>query len=148
MVEGKIDDFVLTSVGRYLNRREIIGHDREKKIPITKPLYTFDQAVYYLYVPVKFFQSNGLLKSKLIDGPESITKDFELRKSDLTELGYETFRAAHSKWLAALDRKAVGKAVDATDAEGIRQEWLRSPKADLIFTKCLKKIKEAHPNLK
>lgn len=147
MVEGSVNDHVISSVKRYLERREIIGHDREAKRPITKPLYTFEQAVYYLYVPVRFLQDNGLLTRKLIDGPESISKDFELRKSDLTELGYEVFRVAHSKWLRALDRKAVGKAVDATDAEGIRQEWLRSPKADQIFRNHLKKLKDKHPNL-
>ncbi|EEE35097.1 hypothetical protein RKLH11_4269 [Rhodobacteraceae bacterium KLH11] len=103
--------------------------------------------IYYLYVPVKFFQDNGLLTRKLVDGPKSITEDFEWRKSDLTELGSELYRVAKPKWLRALDRKAVGKAVDATDAEGIRQEWLRSTKADQIFKTHLKKLKELHPNL-
>lgn len=147
MVEGRVDDHVISSVKRYLERREIIGHDREAKRPITKPLYTFEQVVYYLYVPVKFLQDNELLVCKLVDGPESITEDFELRKSDLTELGYEVFRVAHSKWLGALDRKTVGKAVDATDAEGIRQEWLRSPKTDQIFKNHLKKVREQRPDL-
>ena len=142
------DDRVLDSAQFYLNIRELISVDRETKERFTKPLYTFDQVIYRLYVPVKFFQDNGLLKRELVDGPESITEDFELRKSDLTELGYEVFRVAHSKWLGALDRKAVGKAVDATDAEGIRQEWLRSSKADQIFKNHLKKLKEKYPDLK
>lgn len=136
------NDRVLISAERYLSHRELIRVDRETKERITKPLYTFDQIIYMLYVPVKFLQDNGLLTRKLVDGPESITQDFELRKSDLTELGYEMFRVAHSKWLRALDRKAVGKAVDATDAEGIRQEWLRSGKADQIFKNHLNKLKE------
>ena len=140
-------DHIIISAARYLSRRELIRVDRETKERITKPLYTFDQIVYKLFVPVKFLQDNGLLKRRLVDGPESITEDFELRKSDLTELGYEVFRVAHSKWLGALDRKAVGKAIDATDAEGIRQEWLRSPKADQIYKNHLKKVKEKSPDL-
>lgn len=147
MAEGKLDDHVIFSVKRYLERREIIGHDREAKRPITKPLYTFDQVIYMIYIPVRFLQDNGLLVRKMVDGPDSITEGFELRKSDLTELGYEVFRVAHSKWLGALDRKAVGKAIDATDAEGIRQEWLRSPKADQIYKNHLKKVKEKYPDL-
>ena len=142
------NDRVLISAAGYLSHRELIRVDRETKERFTKPLYTFDQVIYMLYVPVRFLQETGLLTRKLIDGPESITEDFELRKSDLTELGYEVFRVAHSKWLGALDRKAVGKAVDATDAEGIRQEWLRSPKADQIFKNHLKKLKEKYPDLK
>jgi hypothetical protein len=126
------NDHIIISAARYLSRKECFKDSLTGKW-MSRPLYTFEQVVYYLYVPVKFLQDNGLLTRKLVDGPESITEDFELRKSDLTELGYEMFRVAHSKWLAALDRKAVGKAVDATDAEGIRQEWLRSGKADQIF---------------
>lgn len=140
-------DFTLISAKRYLSRKELVRVDKETKERITKPLYTFDQVIYYLYIPTKFLQENALLTRKLVDGPESISEDFELRKSDLTDLGYEVFRAAHSKWLSALDRKAVGKAVDATDAEGIRQEWLRSPKADQIFKTHLKKLKEVHTNI-
>lgn len=140
-------DLVLDSAKFYLDLRELIRVDRDTKERITKPLYTFDQIIYRLYVPVKFLQDNDLLTRKLVDGPESITEEFELRKSDLTELGYEVFRVAHSKWLGALDRKAVGKAVDATDAEGIRQEWLRSPKADQIFKNHLKKLREQRPDL-
>lgn len=138
---------VLISAQRYLSRKELIKIDPVTKERFSKPLYTFEQVVYYLYVPVRFLQDSGLLTRKLVDGPESISKDFELRKSDLSELGYEVFRVSHSKWLRALDRKAVGKAVDATDAEGIRQEWLRSPKADQIFRNHLKKLKDKHPNL-
>lgn len=140
-------DLVLDSAKFYLDMRELVRVDKETKERITKPLYTFDQVIYYLYVPTKFLQENALLTRKLVEGPESISEDFELRKSDLTDLGYEVFRAAHSKWLGALDRKAVGKAVDATDAEGIRQEWLRSSKADQIFKKHLEKLKKTHPNL-
>lgn len=140
-------DYVLTSAKWMLERKEIIGHDREAKRPITKPLYTFDQIIYRLYVPVKFFQDNGLLTRKLVDTPESITEDFEWRKSDLTELGSLLFKTGYQAWLRALDRQAVGKAVDATDAEGIRQEWLRSPKADQIFKNHLKKVREKRPDL-
>lgn len=139
---------IIISAARYLSRKELIRVDRETKERITRPLYNFDQIVYRIYVPVKFLQDNGLLVRKLVDGPESISEDFELRKGDLTELGYEMFRLAHSKWLGALDRKAVGRAIDATDAEGIRQEWLRSPKANQVFKDQLKKVKKAHPNLK
>ena len=141
-------DYVLESAQWLLERKEIIGHDREAKKRITRPLYTFDQIIYRLYVPVKFFQDNGLLTRKLVEGPDSITEDFEWRKSDLTELGSLLFKTGHQAWLRALDRKAVGKAVDATDAEGIRQEWLRSPKADQILKNHLKKLKEKYPDLK
>lgn len=140
-------DFVLDSAKFYLGLKELVRVDRETTERITKPLYTFDQIVYRLYVPTSFFQENALLTRKLVDGPESISEDFELRKGDLTELGYELFRSAHSKWLGALDRKAAGKAVDATDAEGIRQDWLRSSKADQIFKTHLKKLKELYPHL-
>jgi hypothetical protein len=141
------NDFTLASAKRYLDRRELIRVDRETKERFTKPLYTFDQIVYRLFVPTKFLQDNALLTRKLVDGPESISETFELRKSDLTELGYELFRVAHSKWLGACDRKGA-KGLDAADAELLRQEWLCSPKADQIFHNHLKKLKEVHQNLK
>ena len=61
------DSFVLDSARFYLSLKEGIGVDRETKKSITKPLYTFDQIIYRLYVPAKFLQDNGLLTRKLVD---------------------------------------------------------------------------------
>lgn len=146
MTKATEEDRVLMAAGRYLARKELVHVDRETKERITKPLYTFDQIIYRLLVPVKFFQDNGLLTRRLVDGPESITENFELHKSDLTELGYELFRLAYMNWLGASDRKGA-KGLDAADAEQIRQEWLRSPKADQIFKNHLKKLKQKYPDL-
>lgn len=139
-------DYVLESARWLLDARELVRIDRATKERITKPLYTFDQVIYRFYVPVKFFQDNGLLTRKLVDGPESITEDFEWRNSDLTELGRLLFKTGHQAWLSALDRKGA-KGVDAADAEQLRQEWLRSPKADQIYKTHLKKLKEKYPDL-
>lgn len=141
-------DRVLISAERYLSRKELIRVDPKTKERFSKPLYTFDQVVYMLYVPVKFFQDNGLLTLTLVDDPESISEKFELHRSNLTELGYELFRSAYpKKWLGALERRGHA-GVDAQDAEQLRQKWLRSGKADQIFINHLKKLKEEYPDMK
>jgi hypothetical protein len=140
-------DRVLISTERYLSRKELIRVDPTTKERFSKPLYSLDQVINMILVPVKFFQDNGLLTRKLVTGPESISAQFELRRSDLTDLGYELFRSAYpKKWLGALERKGHA-GVDAQDAEQLRQDWLRSGKADQIFKNHLKKLKEKHPDL-
>ena len=132
-------DHVLQSVREYLSRKELLGWDIATKKPIDKPLYTFDEVIYRFYVPVKFFQDNGLLTRKLVDGPESVTEDFEWRRNDVTELGSHHFRTGRFAWLRALHRRG-GK-------EGV-QKFIRSPKADQIYKNHLKKLKEKYPDLK
>ena len=58
---------VLISAQRYLSRKELIRIDPVTKERFSKPLYTFEQVVYYLYVPVRFLQDSGLLTRKLVD---------------------------------------------------------------------------------
>ena len=53
---------------------------------------------------VDFLQNNGLTSRTILGTDEDVTKDLEIWASDLTEEGFEFFKNAEPKWLAAIDR--------------------------------------------
>ena len=50
-----------------------------------------------------FVQSNGLAKREILRDDEPITENLEIRKSDLTDEGFELVKSAYDKWLRGID---------------------------------------------
>lgn len=54
---------------------------------------------------VTFLLRNGLIRPGVISEPVSLSDDFELYESDVTEEGVELFGAPLSRWLRWTDKK-------------------------------------------
>ncbi len=72
---------------------------------------------------VDFLQEHDLVTRQLLSHEQQVTESFQIRKSDLTELGFEVVKAGYNKWLKAQD-----KGLDISDVT--------------ILEKALAKVKE------
>lgn len=72
---------------------------------------------------VDFLQENDLVTRQLLSHEQQVTESFQIRKSDLTEIGFEVVKAGYDKWLKAHD-----KGLDISDVT--------------ILKKALAKVKE------
>jgi hypothetical protein len=70
-----------------------------------------DAFVAYYKAFVTFLQSNRLTTRVLLETDQQPDDDFVLRKSDLTEEGFQVVKAGYDKWL----RSVVDKRKDASD---------------------------------
>ena len=57
----------------------------------------------YFYQLAKFFQDNGLLKKEIVSSLEDIQNEDEIRKSDLTEEGWQLMKTGYPKWQKRVD---------------------------------------------
>lgn len=64
-----------------------------------------DEIVEHIYRIAKFLQDNELTVSPLIEGRHSITDDFSISSSDLTEEGMALMRSSYDKWLTKVDNE-------------------------------------------
>lgn len=51
-----------------------------------------------------FLQDNDLVTRELLPDNEEITEDFIIRRSDLTDVGFELYCNAEDRWFDAVDR--------------------------------------------
>jgi hypothetical protein len=51
-----------------------------------------------------FLQENHLVTRELLPETEDVTEDFVIRRSDLTDVGFELYRSAENRWFDAVDR--------------------------------------------
>ena len=67
-----------------------------------------------------FLESNGLLIRPLLAAQETPHADFSIRRSDLTEEGFQLMRAAYDKYL-----KQLGKGKPCTDVSVLQKALAR-----------------------
>lgn len=51
-----------------------------------------------------FLQRNGLVTHRLASGISDMNDDFEIKRSDVTDEGFELIRSAYDKWVRRIDR--------------------------------------------
>lgn len=75
---------------------------------------------------VNFLQENDLVTREILSAEDPVTEELQIRKSDLTDEGFELVKNAYDKWLRGIDK---GKEI-----------------ADVsVLNKALSKIREGSP---
>ncbi len=114
---ARMDDFALVSAAWMLNQ-QVTTYDEAGNIVPDDGQYQ-RQGAEKVYVFAEFMRDKGLLK----DGVKvSRTPDFDLRFSQLTDLGQKFARAALQKWMQSLDRAGPNCKIDAS---GLERRWLK-----------------------
>lgn len=52
----------------------------------------------------KFLQENALVNRELLSSGQSVSGDFRIMRSDLTDEGFEFYQQAEQRWLGAIER--------------------------------------------
>lgn len=112
-----MDDFVLISAAWFLNQ-QVATHDEFGNVLPDDGEYQ-RRGAEQVYVFAEFMQNKGLLQR---DVKVSRTPDFELRFSQLTELGQRFAKDALHKWMQSLDRAGNKKHIDAS---GLERRWAK-----------------------
>jgi hypothetical protein len=60
---------------------------------------------YWFSIFVNFLQENNLTTRCLLSDVENIPEDFEVRRNDLTDEGFELIEEGFDRWLGGLDRR-------------------------------------------
>lgn len=84
------DDFELIGIDVFLSASK----QRDHRLLVRQVFMTL----------VDFLQRNGLVTRVLLPEDEEISDSFVIRRSDLTDEGYELYRRAEQGWLGAIDR--------------------------------------------
>ncbi len=53
---------------------------------------------------IDFIQSNGLATRQILCDEDPVTNSLEIRKSDLTDEGFQVVQSAYDKWLRGIDK--------------------------------------------
>jgi hypothetical protein len=53
---------------------------------------------------VDFLQDNGLATRQILSREQPVTAELQIRRSDLTDVGFAVVKVAYDKWLRALDK--------------------------------------------
>lgn len=76
-----------------------------------------------------FLQENGLVTRELLPQGSGISESFVIRRSDLTDEGFEFYRNVEQKWAGAIDRGASpsSTAILQRTLRNMRKEVERGP---------------------
>lgn len=108
---------MLVSAAWMLNQK-VTTHDRDGNIVPEDGEYQ-RRGAEQVYVFAEFMQDKGLLRNGV---KVSRTPGFELRFSQLTEVGQAFARDALHKWMQSLDRAGPKKKIDAV---GLERRWAK-----------------------